>query len=352
MNKTAPKIIFIRRDNIGDLVCTTPLIRAFRERFPAAHIAALVNSYNEAVLEGNPDIDAVYSYTKAKHRQPGQSVLGVYWDRYQLFRRLRREKFDYAIIASTRFLLKPLSLARQIRARHIVGFVEGNHPANRFIDIAIPYKEPLHVHLVEELEALGRPFSIVGPLPSMRVVANSRLAASGRDALLSKGMEQGGPLIGVHISARKVPQRWPAERFVALMRLLHERHAVRFMLFWSPGDENNPLHPGDDQKAAAIMAGIGELPVLAFPTHTLKELIAGLSLTDQVICSDGGAMHLAAALAKPIVCFFGNSDASVWYPWGVPHELLQPKSLKVTDISVEDALEAFERLQAKCASSP
>ena len=27
------KILFIRRDNIGDLVCTTPLIAALRERF-------------------------------------------------------------------------------------------------------------------------------------------------------------------------------------------------------------------------------------------------------------------------------------------------------------------------------
>jgi len=117
-----------------------------------------------------------------------------------------------------------------------------------------------------------------------------------------------------------------------------------FMLFWSPGDENNPLHPGDDNKAKAIMDAAHDLPLLAFPTHTLKELIAGLSLPNTVICSDGGAMHIAAALAKPIVCFFGNSDASVWYPWGVPHVLLQKESFDVNDISVEEALAAYEKL--------
>jgi ADP-heptose:LPS heptosyltransferase len=341
------KFLIIRRDNIGDLACTTPLIRALRSRYPDSHIAALVNSYNEPVLEGSPDVDAVYSYTKAKHRRPGQSVLGVYWNRYRLFRRLRRERFDYAIIASTGFLPKSLSLARQMKAKHIVGFVEGDHPANRFIDIAIPYKKPFQMHLVEELEALARPFSIVGPLPAMRVVADPQLAEAARKTLAARGVEGEGPLIGIHISARKVPQRWPAERFVALMRRLHERHSARFILFWSPGDENNPLHPGDDQKAAAIMTGIDKLPVLAFPTHTLRELIAGLSLTDQVICSDGGAMHLAAALAKPIVCFFGNSDASVWYPWGVKHELLQKESRDVNDISVEETLAAYERLVSR-----
>ena len=67
----ALKILVIRRDNIGDLVCTTPLISALRLRYPRAHIAALVNTYNRQVLEGHPDLDAVYAYAKAKHRLPG-----------------------------------------------------------------------------------------------------------------------------------------------------------------------------------------------------------------------------------------------------------------------------------------
>ena len=60
------RILLIRRDNIGDLVCTTPVFRALRERWPRAHIGVLVNSYNAPVLENNPDVDAVYAYTKAK----------------------------------------------------------------------------------------------------------------------------------------------------------------------------------------------------------------------------------------------------------------------------------------------
>ncbi|PJA81644.1 MAG: glycosyl transferase, partial [Nitrospirae bacterium CG_4_9_14_3_um_filter_44_28] len=38
------RIIFIRRDNIGDLVCTTPAIRAVREKYPDAKIGILVNT--------------------------------------------------------------------------------------------------------------------------------------------------------------------------------------------------------------------------------------------------------------------------------------------------------------------
>lgn len=337
------KILVIRRDNIGDLVCTTPLIHALRQRFPEAHIAALVNSYNEPVLENNPDVDAIHAYTKAKHRQPGQSLLGVYWARYQLYRRLRAERFDYAIIAGTRFMAKPLALARQVKARHIVGFVGGDHPDTRHVDIAIPYAEAGTLHLVEELAALAAPFDISGPMPAMRVVPNAALAAAARQQLADAGLA-GRPLIGIHISARKVPQRWPVSHFVALMHELHQRYGAAFMLFWSPGDEENPLHPGDDRKAQQIIDATRDLPVLAFPTATLQALIAGLSLPDRVVCSDGGAMHIAAALGKPLVCFFGNSDASVWYPWGVAHQLLQKESRDVNDISVAEALAAFQAL--------
>jgi hypothetical protein len=92
-----PRILVIRRDNIGDLVCTTPLLAALRARYPAGHVAALVNTYNRAVLDGNPDVDIVYAYEKGKHRSAGRSVVSVYADRARLILALRREKFDYAI---------------------------------------------------------------------------------------------------------------------------------------------------------------------------------------------------------------------------------------------------------------
>ncbi|MCK7500105.1 MAG: hypothetical protein MZW92_64610 [Comamonadaceae bacterium] len=49
------RILIVRRDNIGDLVCTTPMIRMLRRHHPDAWIAALVTRYNAEVLAGNPD---------------------------------------------------------------------------------------------------------------------------------------------------------------------------------------------------------------------------------------------------------------------------------------------------------
>jgi len=63
-------------------------------------------------------------------------------------------------------------------------------------------------------------------------------------------------------------------------------------------------------------------------------------------------MLVAAALGKPIVCFFGNSDAARWRPWGVPHRLLQRASREVTDITVAEALAACDDLAAATAGAP
>ena len=65
--------------------------------------------------------------------------------------------------------------------------------------------------------------------------------------------------------------------------------------------------------------------------------------------SDGGAMHVAAALQKPLVCFFGNSDATRWHPWQCRHIVLQPETRDVGNLPIEQVLEAAKTLFAPSA---
>ena len=336
-----PRILVIRRDNIGDLVCTTPFISALRERYPEAHIAALVNTYNEAVLAGNPALDAVHAYEKGKHRGESRSLLSVYAERLRFLARLRREQFDYAILATPGYAPRSLRLARLIGARHVVGYAEPgkNH---RRLDLALPYDGKTPAHEVELVFALGKLLGIDGPPPAVRVFPQ----AGERDGI-GEGLSRlgsGTPVVGVHISARKRSQQWSAQNFASLMRAIAEIREARFLLLWAPGDPDNPRHPGDDEKARAVARSGGGLPVLPCPTTTLSRLIAALSLCDYVVCADGGAMHLAAGLGKRILCFFGDSGPERWRPWNVRYELLQPDSRDLKDLSVATALAAFERL--------
>jgi ADP-heptose:LPS heptosyltransferase len=315
------KILVIRRDNIGDLLCTTPLLTALRKRHPDAWIGVLTNSYAAPALAGNPDIDELLVYEKGKHLPTVGARLMALLRRIALLARLRWMRIDIALL--------PASGNQRSAERFAV--LSGAAKVIRADDL--PVAGP---HEVEMSFRCATILGIEGAPPPMTLLAPPAAAVP-----IPAGA---GPLIGLHISARKVPQRWPIERFAELAHRLHADLGARFLLFWAPGAASDPKHPGDDEKACALVGQLTGLPVSAIPTHSLSELIAGLSLCDQVICSDGGAMHVAAALGKPIVCFFGNSDAERWHPWGVPYQLLQKSSREVTDVVVEDTFEAYQRV--------
>ena len=336
-----PRILVIRRDNIGDLVCTTPLLAALRQRYPAGYIAALVNTYNRAVLEGNPDVDAVFAYEKGKHRASARSLMSVYADRFRLIMALRREKFDYAILATPHFSPHSLRFARLIGARHVLGYAKPGEGRSR-LDIALRHDRAVSAHQVEQVFGLLKALDIDGPPPPLRVFPDPGERGGVKQALSRLG--SGTPVVGVHISARRKSQQWPAANFSELIRAIAARRAARFLLLWAPGDTDNPRHPGDDDKARVIAKSCEGLPLLPCPTETLPRLIAALSLCDIVVCADGGAMHVAAALGRPILCFFGDSPPEVWHPWGVPYRLLRSSSREVSDISVDEALAAYTEL--------
>lgn len=339
MTHTALKFLVVRRDNIGDLVCTTPVFQALRERYPDARIYALTNTYNLPVLHGNPYVDGVFAYMKAKHRDAATSLWSVYRKRLGVILAMRRLHLDYAILAACGFVPRALQFARLARPRHIVGYVEPGRRA-RGIDMPLQYRLERPLHEVEDVFRILKPLGIEGAPPPLFLAPQQTEVERARAALAQKGVS--AP-IAIHISARKPSNRWPTARFIDLIRRLHAQQGGGFVLLWSPGDDKNPHHPGDDAKAAEIVAATGGVPLVAFPTHRLEELIAMLSLARAVVCSDGGAMHIAAALHKPIVCFFGDSDAKRWRPWGVPHAVLQKPSLKASDISVDETLAAFTR---------
>jgi ADP-heptose:LPS heptosyltransferase len=344
-----PRVLVIRRDNIGDLACTTPLIAALRERLPEAHIAALVNTYNVAVLAGNPAVDAVYAYEKGKHRGEERSIVTVYVDRLRLIMSLRKEKFDYAILATPGFAPRSLRLARWIGARHVLGYAEPGK-AHARLDIALPYDRDSKAHEIERVFGLLKALGINGPAPSMQVFPDAGVRREIEETLGRLG--RGTPVIGVHISARRKNQQWSAANFAALIRAIAKRRPARFVLLWAPGEPDNPMHPGDDDKARAVAQSCDEVSLLPCPTGALPRLIAALSLCDYIVCTDGGAMHLAAALGKPILCFFGDSPPERWRPWKTPHELLQPASHDLKDLSVDQALAGFERLIRDCPLIP
>jgi heptosyltransferase-3 len=316
------KILVIRRDNIGDLVCTTPLFSSLRHAFPSAYIAALVNTYSAPVLANNPEIDSVFSYTKGKHGANQQGKLQRWVATFRLLRTLRAHQFDVAIAIG----ISSVALARLVSPKRIIS--SGKHAGTNVI--ALERLQSLHA--VEAVQKYLSPLGIDAAPGRMKLYPDIALLNRG----LTPSPARGKPLIGLHLSARKPSQRWPLEHFSALAKKLHGSLGASFLVFWSPGTESNSQHPGDDEKAERFKLATRELPAYLYPTNQLGELIAAMSLCDLIICGDGGAMHIGAGLNKPVVALFGDSDPQLWRPWQVPCRVFQPVSRNVADITVDE----------------
>jgi heptosyltransferase III len=329
------RILIIQRENIGDLVCATPLMRTLRMQHPAAYIAAYVNSYNAPVLAGNDDLNEVFFYSKAKHLAAGQSVVDALFKRVSTLFKLLNKRFDTVILAEPEYqrgLVRFASLLTfGVRNKQIIGFASATGEAAGLHEHAPQNNALCTAEFVHGLQALVGEKVVA---PPCRVVA-----AQPQKKLL------GTTQVALHISARKPSQRWSAANFVSLVQQLNSTANMEFLLFWSPGAADNPQHPGDDEKAALILSALANtsppIRIKPVPTAVLRDLIDALNAADIVICADGGAMHIAAGLGKPIICLFGKSDAQRWRPWGARYALLQKPSLDVADISVAEAANAF-----------
>jgi len=274
-----------------------------------------------AVMEGNPDIDAFFSYTKAKHLEPGESTLGIFWSRLVTIWTLRRQRFDWILLPGGP-QKSAIRFAKWIGAKKILIRDQEDSKGG-----------PHHVEqCCHQLLRMGLRFET----PPARLTPNPGAVAKIQSSLTPDWQAIQGPVIALHLSSRKPSQRWPAPRFAETAHQLHEALGAKFLLLWSPGKADNPLHPGDDEKAQEVLKMTSDLPVHPITTERLEDLIGALSLCEAMICSDGGAMHLAAALGKPMVCLFGDSDPDHWGPWKTPHQTLQKSSREVADISARE----------------
>jgi ADP-heptose:LPS heptosyltransferase len=315
-----PRILIVRRDNIGDLACTTPLLAGLRAQLPRAWLGALVTTYNADVLARNPALDEIFVFEKLKHRSGG--LISHIRRRLRQLSHLRQQKLDYVLVPAPS--PQALKLARGLKPGRV---------------IAASTSFPAALHEVERVFALGKSLGVAGTPGPLDVYPDVQKR---KELMKQIGT---GPFTAVHISARRPAQRWPLERYAALVARLSRQGRV--MLLWAPGAKDNPGHPGDDEAAQRVLAlanAADQAAVVPVATAELSTLIAALSLAGRVVCPDGGAMHLAAALGKPVVALFGDSPVDRWRPWGVAHRVLQPESRNLADLALEPVLEAVQAL--------
>ena len=80
------KILVIQTAKIGDLLCTTPVFREIKKKFPSCFLSVLIISKTKGILENSPRVDEIISIND----YPG--IAG----KFKLFRKLRKQNYDWA----------------------------------------------------------------------------------------------------------------------------------------------------------------------------------------------------------------------------------------------------------------
>lgn len=327
------KVLIIRRENIGDLILTTPLISILSRNH---QVDMLVNSYNKLVLIGNPNVTKIHHYTKLHHEGGVVAKVLAFLHRIKTTFNVWREGYDVAIVAGN-WNKRPLIWARISRAKKIIAIGDD---APDVVTNKLPYSEG--VHMVEQLAELAK------PLESDIEIGKLELFLSQKEiekASYKIPNTYHVPVYGLQISSRKEKQRWSVESFIDIAHKLAQREVCKIVLFWSPGSSDVPGHPGDDAKAEYILNHCKGIMMTPYSTVNIRELMAGMSLCDQIITSDGGALHIAAGVGRPVVALFGNSDSLVWGPWKVPCRIISSPIKDVSKITVNEVLEKFVELR-------
>ena len=310
--KNILNILIIRRDNIGDLLCTTPLLRGLKDQLKVSRLDVVTNAYVAPVLKGSQLIDDLYIYHKLKHGHI--SFLNAVFERFRLIFNLRKYHYDYILA----FDHRALNLTRYLRKTKVL----------------TPIQDWADQTEVERAWELGQRIGLKG-VPGPLALP---LYSSSSDIKNTQ-------ILGIHISARRVRQQYPIAQWIKLIRELYDLDTkLTFHIFWSPGDSKSPMHPGDDDKAVILKKELKDLPVNFMPTPTLESLIESMQTCGSMIMADGGAMHIAAALNRPIVALFGDSNPKRWRPWGVPYKILQKNTEHVKDIDPSKIIDAWLNL--------
>ncbi|MSO56875.1 MAG: glycosyltransferase family 9 protein [Acidobacteria bacterium] len=290
-------ILLVRLRLIGDVVFTTPAIRAIRRQYPDAHIAYIVEEEAAAVVRGNPHLDTVIIASSPHASGRLRADLA-------LIRRLRRDRYDLAIDfhgGPRSSLLTWASGAPQRIGYEVAG-------RNWMYTTRVPRPRVLRPrHSVVSQWDVLLPLGIAPPDAETDAteMADDPAAAAAVDLRLADaGVRHGDPIVVVHVSAGNPFRRWPSRSFVELVcGLVAADPRRRIILTSGPSDAgaaSSIAHDAlaqlpADQRGAVVQCG-------EFDLAELRSLIGRAAL---YIGGDSGPMHVAGTTGVPVVGLYG-----------------------------------------------
>ncbi len=289
------RILVIQLRQLGDVLLTTPSLRALRSRFPSSIIAFLVDSAFEPLLRFNPDLDLILA------REPGEKFESI-----KTLRRIRSFAPDLVID----YLANPRTTLLSVCSGANLTISYANKRRAGFYKLAVM---PEGSYVAQEKLSLLAPLGIDWKKQSLDLVFNFPVQARAR---IEKILEQ----LGIK-----------PEDFVVVLDLFHKRPARQ----WAP---ENFLEIADrladEFQAKVIITCLEEnrfraeellqkrkIPHYLAPSLSLFELGALISRADLFLGGDAGAKHIAVSQNTPSFTILGPSGEQ-WTPPSPLHQTI------------------------------
>ncbi len=313
------RILIFNYNWLGDVIFSTPAIRAIKKAYPDSYIACLVVPRCCQILEANPHIDEVIDFDETGLHK---SLRG----KIKLIKELRLKKFDIAFIFHRSFTRALMMLLSRIPWR--IGYATKHRGWILTCSLGEP-KKPIHkvnylLNLVKastlwwkekdkikKTDAVKAELELSVPEEGDEdyefIVSEDMITVAGK-ILQDCGLENTGDKFAVlNPGANWPPKRWTVDNFVQTGDLITEKTGMPIVI---TGAEK------DKETAKAIAAKMKKKPVITCGRTDINILAGILRLSDIVVTADSGPMHLAVAVGARVVTIFGPTSPELSGPKG------------------------------------
>lgn len=308
----AENILCVRLDSIGDVLMTTPAIRAIKESRPGRQITLLTSPAGVEIASLVPELDDVIVYDAPWMKATAPRTNSQ--PEFEMVEKLRGLSFDAAVIFTV-FSQNPLPSAFLCYLANIPLRLAHCHEnpyqllTNWVLDpepsCGIRHEVRRQLDLVATIDCC-----IKNERMSLRVPEDAHHHIL---HLLSElGIDLERPLVVIHPGATATSRRYPPEGFAEVARRLVLD--ANFQVIFTGSESERELVEG-------IQAGMDTDSHALVGCLNLAELSALIELAPLVISNNTGPVHIAAALGTPVVDLYALTNPQ-HTPWGVPHRVL------------------------------
>jgi ADP-heptose:LPS heptosyltransferase len=311
------RLLVVRLDNLGDVILTTPAVRALAESLPEAEISLLASPVGTQIGLLNPHISQVITY-RAPWVDPWQQIPHDPEREQAMIARLRDEQFDAAVIFSSfrqsslpaAYLCYlagiPLRLGASIDASGSLLTTRHKHPEQMMHEVE------RGLDLVGAIGAKASSHDLELHVPEReRRTAAEWLASDVRSAT-------SGPVIVVHPGCSMPARTYPWWLYAETIELLVSRLDAAVIVTGLASERELVARIFEQLSLKAqerVVCRVADAP--------LGSLSALIEQADLAITNNTGPMHVAAAVKTPVVVLFAlTNPPEQWKPWNVPHMLL------------------------------